>query len=357
MNNSGADIAPSTRQRTIWAVTDGRAGNEAQALGLAQALVSAALGEWLVETKRIDIRSPFHLLPPALWTGLGARADGWPFSALQDRGASLAAPWPDVVIGAGRRSAPFVAAMRKIARRKGEPLVAAQILNPQMDLAAFDLVIAPEHDGLSAPNALATLGAVNRLTAEKVAEGAARWRDRLGHLPSPRVAVLLGGPSKSAFWRDEDVDRFCDQMAELAKSAGLMITPSRRTDPVVLSALQADCPPGLCWIWDGEGDNPYPGILGLADAVLVTEDSVNMASEAASTGLPVHVFCISGLDKKLRAFHDSLSAYGAARSFEGRLESWEYTPLRETDRAAARLAELVDEMQCADGVGTGAQGA
>ena len=33
--------------------------------------------------------------------------------------------------------------------------------------------------------------------------------------------------------------------------------------------------------------NPYPGILGVADAIIVTSDSVNMASEAAITGKPV----------------------------------------------------------------------
>src|SRR3546814_3642619 len=34
--------------------------------------------------------------------------------------------------------------------------------------------------------------------------------------------------------------------------------------------------------------NPNFGILGLADHVIVTGDSVNMVSEAASTGKPVH---------------------------------------------------------------------
>lgn len=357
MNNSTPDSLPKAKPRTIWALTDGRAGNEAQALGLAQALSRAAPGEWEVATRRMAIRPPLHLLPPRFWPALGAREDGWPFNALADGGASLARPWPEVVIGTGRRSAPIVAAMRRIARESGESLVAVQILDPQMDPDAFDLVIAPEHDGLTAPNALPTLGALNRLTPERIAEEAERWKDRLAHLPSPRVAVLLGGPSKSATWGREDGARFCAQMTALAAEAGLMVTPSRRTDPAVLEALKTECPPDRCWIWGGTGDNPYPGILGLADAVVVTEDSVNMASEAASTGLPVHVFRISGLDAKLRRFHQALSEQGAARSFEGRLESWDYEPLRETDRAAARLAGLLAGVADAPGLGTGAAGA
>ncbi len=360
MKTSEPEISAYPPARAVWAVTDGRAGNESQALGLAHAFAQEARAgsgvDWRVETKRIALKSPYHLLPARLWSAPGARENGWPFSALEDRGAALAQPWPEVVIGTGRRSAPIVAAMRRISRRAGGALVAAQILDPQMDLAAFDLVISPQHDGLTAANSLSTLGAVNRLTPERIEVEAARWRDRLAHLPSPRVAVLLGGPSNSAVWSEEDGGRFLDHMGALAQSAGLMVTPSRRTDPALLTALRERCPADRCWIWDGENDNPYPGILGLAEAVLVTEDSVNMASEAASTCLPVHVFRISGLDDKLRDFHNALSAHGASRCFAGTLESWEYTPLRETERAAKTLAELVATRIGADGLGTGAPG-
>ena len=41
-------------------------------------------------------------------------------------------------------------------------------------------------------------------------------------------------------------------------------------------------------IWDGTGANPYFAFLHHADHVLVTEDSANMAAEAASTAKPVH---------------------------------------------------------------------
>ncbi|NIV88419.1 MAG: hypothetical protein GWN35_16725, partial [Actinobacteria bacterium] len=44
---------------------------------------------------------------------------------------------------------------------------------------------------------------------------------------------------------------------------------------------------------EGTGANPYPAILGLAAAAIVTGDSVNMASEAATAGLPLHVFRLS----------------------------------------------------------------
>src|SRR3546814_3624091 len=117
-----------------------------------------------------------------------------------------------------------------------------------------------------------------------------------------------------------------------------MVTPSRRTGPdneAILRARLAGLP---AEIWDGEGENPYFAYLGLADAILVTADSVNMVCEAASTGKPVYVIDLDGGSDKFRAFHDSLRAAGVTRSFAGVLESWTYPSLRETERIAAEVA-------------------
>src|SRR3546814_15726728 len=80
-----------------------------------------------------------------------------------------------------------------------------------------------------------------------------------------------------------------------------MVTPSRRTGPdneAILRARLAGLP---AEIWDGEGENPYFAYLGLADAILVTADSVNMVCEAASTGKPVYVIALDGSSDKFRS--------------------------------------------------------
>ncbi|HSF93541.1 MAG TPA: mitochondrial fission ELM1 family protein [Thermohalobaculum sp.] len=314
--------------RSIWVLTDGRAGNEAQALGLAEALARRRPAR--IEVKRLAPKRWAAALPARVWHGLGARAGGWPFTGYQ---GAVAPPWPDLAIGAGRRIAPLVAALRRL-----HGIGAVQVMDPRMPAAAFDLVVAPQHDRLTAPNALATLGTIGRVTAQRVEEEAARWRRRLAHLPPRRTACLIGGPSPSAFWREEDIDRLVAELAALSRAGfGLLITASRRSDPVVLAGLRADCDPAATFLWDGSGENPYPGILGLAEAVLVTEDSVNMASEAASTGLPLHVFRISGTAPKLRAFHAALAERGIARDYGGTIEAWRYQPLAEADRVAAEV--------------------
>ena len=56
------------------------------------------------------------------------------------------------------------------------------------------------------------------------------------------------------------------------------------------------------FIWDGSGANPYFGMLGAADAIVVTADSVSMISEAAATGKPVYIVELeSGSAKFTRA--------------------------------------------------------
>src|SRR3546814_15097915 len=107
--------------------------------------------------------------------------------------------------------------------------------------------------------------------------------------------------------------RLAGQLATLARDGwGLMITPSRRTgrrNEEILRRALAGLP---AEIWDGDGENPYFGILALADHVVVTGDSVNMVSEAASTGQPVHVVHLQGSSAKLPRLPAALVPPGRA---------------------------------------------
>lgn len=319
----------------VWAISDGTAGNARQARALASAVARRTNG--VVTEKTVALRRPFASLPPWAWALGGARRGGWPFSGLEDGGAALAEPWPAMAVGCGRRSAPLVAALRRLGGVK-----AVQVLAPQMPLAAFDAVVAPRHDGLRGANVVQTLGALNDLDPETVAREAAKWERRLGHVARPRVAVLLGGPSRSATFGARALAALEEGLTRIAiDGAGLMITPSRRTPRAVVDRL-ADALGGIGgWLWGGVGDNPYPAMLGLADAIIVTEDSVSMASEAASTGKPVLIAPVERKDAKVARFHHALHEAGITRRFDGSLASWTYPPLREADRAADRLAALL----------------
>jgi mitochondrial fission protein ELM1 len=311
---------------SCWVLTEGHIGMVNQAVGLAEAMGLTPV------VKRLAIRAPWKYLPPRLWLGaLDAPGPG---------GDRLTPPWPDLVISCGKRA---VAPALAVKRASGGRTLAVHIQNPPVDPARFDLVVAPEHDGLSGPNVFVTRAAVHRVTPQKLAEAAQRFAPALAHLPRPLVAVLIGGSNGRHRLTPEVMARVADQLAALARDhgIGLAVTPSRRTG-AENEAILRDRLKGLAAvIWDGRGDNPYFGYLGLADAVVVTADSVSMVSEAISTGKPVYVVDLPGASRRIDRFHETLRQAGIARRFEGRIESWSYAPPDDTARAAAEVWRLL----------------
>ncbi|MDF2234916.1 mitochondrial fission ELM1 family protein [Albimonas sp. CAU 1670] len=319
--------------RDVWVVTDGRPGNEGPALALARAM--EAHGWAPAEIRRATPRRGPARLPAMAWAAIPPRVGGWPFSALEDAGAALSRPWPELVISAGRRSAPVAAAMRRLS---GGATRAVQILNPGMRLSDFDAVVVPSHDRLKAPNVVETLGSLSRVTPALAAAEASLWSAALARLPQPRLAVLVGGPSRSARWSPTMTLHLVEALEQATAAGwGIMATLSRRSPEGLNLALRRAAP--RAFIWDGAGANPYPGILGLASAALVTADSVNMASEAASAGVPVHVLGLADVSAKLARFHEQLALAGASREWDGRLLTWPVRPLAQAEAAAAVLAE------------------
>jgi mitochondrial fission protein ELM1 len=166
--------------------------------------------------------------------------------------------------------------------------------------------------------------------------------EAIAALPHPRIAVLIGGPNGDYRYEDQDQVRLIEILSGLSKSgAGLMITPSRRTPPGLLAAIDQATKGNARMLWTGAGDNPYPAFLAHADAFLVTADSVNMAGEAAATGKPIHVFHPSGGSAKFNRYHAALTARGITRkldSVEAPLANWTYEPVDAARQIADEIA-------------------
>ena len=313
---------------TIWAVSDGRAGIEAQAVGLAQAVARRRPAK--VETRNVRWKGRWGRLP---WRLI-------PLSKL-DPASEIVPPWPDIWIAAGRATLPLSTRVRRWSQ--GRTFV-VQLQHPRTRLAPYDLVVPPRHDGLTGPNVFPITGAPQRLTPERLAHDLARFADRIQPLPSPRVAVLIGGKSKA---HDLSPKRAAAMGAEIAQAVSrahgsVLVTLSRRTPEPAKRELTGALAALPGWIWDETGENPYFAFLAGADIILVTEDSTNLATEAAFTGKPVQLLAMDGRSDKLARFHADLAERGALRSFRGRLESWAYPPVDETARAAEELLRRLD---------------
>jgi uncharacterized protein len=298
-----------------WILTEAYAGLQAQAFGLAEAA---------------GLAPTVHVLEPrAPWRWVAARTWPSPLAAVGLGKADL----PGLVIGCGGTGGAVGAAMRKLGRR------VVQIQNPRMPIGRFDLVVVNRHDELTGPNVLVTRTALHRVTPERLAEARPVWEARLAHLPRPLVAVMVGG-SNGRYRLDEAVaESIAGQLAQMMRQdkVGLALTPSRRTDPGAIAAFRRVLEPLGAWIWDGTGDNPYFGMLALADVVVVTMDSVSMVSEAAATSAPVLVASLPGKSRRIGLFLDGLKEDGRIREFQGRFETWAAAPLNDTQEAADEM--------------------
>lgn len=307
----------------VWSLSDDKAGNRRQADALARAL---ALGT--PATYTLAPRAPWRWVAPRRLPA-SARAFGEAFARDLDR-------MPAVAIGCGRQSA---LATRLVRARGGR---AVQILDPRIDPSLWDLLVIPEHDRLRGPNVLTVFGSLHPVDDDWLAEARPGFA-AFGLLPQPRTALLLGGTSRHFDFDREAFDALSDAIEhQLLRDGGsLLATVSRRTPAVFAGLLRQRFAhlPGVVWCGDGDGDNPYAGLLAWADRIVCTPDSVNLLSEACATRVPVQVFAPRDVNGRVRRFIDALLARGRAQPFGAAWSLEPVTPLRETARVAAEVRE------------------
>lgn len=304
-----------------WTLTDGHAGNRRQADALAAALRCGPVQEW-------------NLKPQAPWRAWAPRRFPGATHAFGKEFAEALAHPPRLAIGCGRQAA----LATRLLRERGSQAV--QILDPRIDTRHWDLVIAPQHDGLAGENVISLLGSLNPVDELWLAHARAAFAS-FADLPQPRTAVLLGGPSKHAGFNLDAFQQLAARLdGALARDGGsILATTSRRTPAEVIDALlqrYADMP-GLIWVGEAQGVNPYPGLLAWADRIVVSADSVNMVSEACATHSPVFVHEPASVKGRPQNFLQSLLALDRIRPMDEVMASFPVQPLRET----TRVAELV----------------
>jgi hypothetical protein len=305
-----------------WFLHDGAAGHRRQAAALAHALAPSPR-EW-----ELHARAPWAWLAPRALPGAD-HAFGPAFAA------ALARP-PALAIGCGRRAA---LATRRL-RAHGARVV--QVLHPRLDTAHWDLVVAPEHDGLRGANVLTLCGSLHPVDDAWLAAARAAM-PALAALPGPRTAVLLGGPTAAVRFDRGAFEVLAARLEHwLADDGGsLLVVGSRRTPPAIAALARsywADTP-GVRWFDPADGANPYAAALAVADRIVVSPDSVNMVSEACATAAPVYVAEPARATGRVRAYLDAMLARGRIRPLGRRAEPFAVEPLRETPRIAALVRD------------------
>jgi mitochondrial fission protein ELM1 len=267
---------------TVWVLTDDRPGNTSQSTGLAEAL------GWPYTVKNLHF-SPASRLHNRL---LGASR----VSINRRRSSPLAPPWPDLVITAGRRSAPAAQWIR--ARNFGQTHL-VQLGRKGGDAAdQFDLVVTPSYGQLDPhPRRLVTSAPLHNISAERIRQATRRFQDRLPKARRPRIVVLVGGWSGQYRLDAKTARKLGQDVVRLAEEVGgsIFATTSRRAGNRGSEAFCAALSnPAHVHRWSASDseENPYLAFLGLADAFVTTGDSESMLSEAASLGRPLYIYTL-----------------------------------------------------------------
>ena len=314
---------------SVWLLIDDRAGNASQCLGVAEAL---------------DLRYEIRDLDYTAAADLPNFVMGKTFGGLTPSSRiNLVPPWPDIIIAAGRRCSPVA---RHIKDMSDGHTFLVQIMYPgETGLEEFDLVCTPRHDSIpDNTNIMQIDGAPHRVTASRLSHAAEQWQGRLGALPEPRIALIVGGSTKRRTFTRDMACELGLAANTLAKAAGgsLMVTTSRRSDDTADALIGQIDVPNDVFKWGSDGENPYLGYLAMADGVIVTGDSVSMCSEACATLGPVWIYA----PKKLTAhkhglFHKHLYATGCARPLQvgggAAFERWNHPPLNAANDIAAEI--------------------
>jgi hypothetical protein len=215
---------------------------------------------------------------------------------------------------------------------------------PWSPLEWFDLIITTPQYALPArSNVLHNTMPLNDVSAERLAEAHddPYWRDAIGALPAPRIAVLVGGNSSSLALTAESARELGIEASRLAREAkgSLLVTTSPRTPAAAVDALRAAVDaPVLFYAFGTSQRNPYDAFLALADAFVVTGDSASMLAEACSTGKPVHIF---PLPHRYELVPGARKLVAWAQSIRGGGVTYRGTP-RQQDALARLFDRLVD---------------
>ena len=308
----------------VWGLVDDRTGHAAQVLG-----VISKLG-LPYQPKRLEYNMLGRLLPPGMQRSSLLGLD-------HQRSAPISEPWPKLVIASGRRTLPALRAIKK-----ASPSTVTVYLMWPGSTSGIDLIAAPEHDNPpTAPNVIRTLAPLHAVTSETLTAARQEWAPQFQHLPRPWVAVCLGGNTKSGEYSAKDWRTVITAAQELAGYGSLLVTTSRRTPAdAVTQADSVISKPHLLHRWDVDKDNPYLGMLGAADSIVVTGDSLSMCAEACVTGKPVYIYAPHHiLPRKHRKLHQTLYIRNMAKPLD-QAHGMPWKPAMGLDEAAMVAREI-----------------
>lgn len=294
-----------SQERTVVILSDGKAGHLRQSEAVAMVLQEELRGRNFAPTIRaIEIRFKNNLAK--IGFNLSTLFSGkylchGCLSCLkhfldEDSCRKIYAAKGDFVISCGSTLAGLNLILSRESRAQSICILKPGILNS----TRFNLVIVPKHDNLPlAKNIFVTSGSPNLIDAAYLEESRKALFKKLPALDSfkPKIGILIGGNTKKSILLKEELEIFLDTVKQKVGDldAEILFTTSRRTSfelEVLIKSKLADFSRCKLLVVANEKNIPEAvgGILALSKVLIVSEDSISMVSEAASSGKNVIVW-------------------------------------------------------------------
>ena len=324
------------RKYSAWIVSDGRVGRRNQCLGVAQKIPAD------IEVLKIKDIEEAGSLTHYLEKKFGRTPQ--------------AEDWPDVLLSSGDDAGNIAVNIKRLSN--GKIFLAG--ITPHVNSIRFDLMTNIKH-GESRPalSNMEMIGVPHKVTPKEISKETNKWRDRMQGITEsgkPILSVLIGGNVNDSFEFDmKEAKELGEQINKEAKrlDAALLMTNSPRISVPVWRELLKNATDGIeyayihdCRKVDAGAGNPFSAMLGMADVIMVTGDSISMVSEATSTGKPVYIASPDSITPKLyKQMHQDFYDRGLARKFDKHLEAYkvEAKPLDEAGRIANKISEELDK--------------
>ena len=318
----------------VWALTDNRAGNNSQTIGLAQKLSKN------YHIKKISYNKLANL-PNFLKFGklVGINHD------LKKQLIDVKSP--DIIISCGRKLAKIAVFLKKY--HKNSFLV--QIMNPNINFNKFDIIILPSHDqNYKNTNIIRSFGALTKIDNQKLELEYQKFSDLLKDISRPKITLLLGGSSRKKKFTPKIAVRLREICQNITNNmrGNLLILDSRRTDEFILKEFKdnLNCDHRI-FKYDKTKPNPYLAILKDSDYIIATGDSISICSEIASLDKPIYIFSEPEFcSKKHLKFHQNLFDNNYAKKLEEDLqilENYSKNILDETSRISKLIIEKYEK--------------
>jgi mitochondrial fission protein ELM1 len=350
----------------VWLLLDDRPGHATQVTGLARRV------KWPFIAIQLEFNFMNRLPNPLLGGSL--------MSLSGQARKKLKPPFPDLVIGMGRRIVPVARWIKwQSGGRTRVVLLGRKAMGSPADV---DLLVSCVHFGqVSRDRMFELVVPPTQVDAESLAAARLARPDPMAALRKPHVVLLVGGPTAQHRFDAEYAGRMAAQIAKAADDLGgdLAIVTSRRTPREAVNAMRAAAPSTHIHVWNmASNDNPYLSYLANADFLAVTGESESMIAEGSATGRPLTIYPLeakppglkNGLARILRhmaegkgtmawlcqriliggwitpardlnLMHNAMQAQGLARLFDGSLNTRAPRPSNEFGLLANRLVELV----------------